>query len=208
MSNEQYANKTCPYCKTGFSEDDIVVVCSVCEMPHHKECWIENTACTTFGCTGTITFPNGGMTEADITFEGIPPVFCSRCGTPSFGGTPICARCGTPLPQPVFRPAAPAPQPGYAPVPQPAYRPVPPAPQPSYAPVPQPAYRPVPPAPQPGYAPVPQPSYRPVPPAPQPGYAPVPQPGYRPAVPVAVCPVCGTPNSDSKFCKHCGTPLR
>ena len=28
--------------------------CSACEMPHHKDCWIENQGCTTFGCQGTI----------------------------------------------------------------------------------------------------------------------------------------------------------
>ena len=49
-----FIGKVCPYCKTEFKEGDDVVVCSVCEMPHHKECWIENKACTTFGCTGTI----------------------------------------------------------------------------------------------------------------------------------------------------------
>ena len=49
-----FIGKICPYCKTEFKEGDDVVVCSICEMPHHKECWIENKACTTFGCTGTI----------------------------------------------------------------------------------------------------------------------------------------------------------
>ena len=31
-----------------------IVQCSACEMPHHKDCWIENQGCTTFGCQGTI----------------------------------------------------------------------------------------------------------------------------------------------------------
>lgn len=49
-----FKGKICPYCKTEFKEDDEVVICSLCNMPHHKECWVENQGCTTFGCTGTI----------------------------------------------------------------------------------------------------------------------------------------------------------
>ena len=53
MSSE-YIGKTCPFCRTEFQEGDDIVVCSACDMPHHKECWIENKGCTTFGCSGTI----------------------------------------------------------------------------------------------------------------------------------------------------------
>ncbi len=50
----KYVGKFCPYCKTKFLETDEIVVCDICEMPHHKDCWIENGECTTFGCTGKI----------------------------------------------------------------------------------------------------------------------------------------------------------
>ena len=51
---EKYIGKTCPYCKTTLTETDDIVVCDICEMPHHKDCWIENGSCTTFGCTGKV----------------------------------------------------------------------------------------------------------------------------------------------------------
>lgn len=51
---QEYIGKICPYCKTAFAEGDEIVQCSACEMPHHKDCWIENQGCTTFGCQGTI----------------------------------------------------------------------------------------------------------------------------------------------------------
>ena len=51
---ESYIGKVCPFCRTAFEKEDDVVVCSACEMPHHKDCWIENQGCTTFGCMGTI----------------------------------------------------------------------------------------------------------------------------------------------------------
>ncbi len=50
----KYLGKVCPYCKTEFIEGDEIVVCSDCEMPHHKECFIENKGCTTFGCQGSM----------------------------------------------------------------------------------------------------------------------------------------------------------
>ena len=53
----QYAGKLCPFCKSAMQETEEIVVCSACEMPHHKECWIENQGCTTFGCLGTIQSP-------------------------------------------------------------------------------------------------------------------------------------------------------
>ena len=85
-----FIGKICPYCKTEFKEGDDVVVCSICEMPHHKECWIENKACTTFGCTGTIV---GAEQYAEAVDN---KTFCSKCGAPLSEGQKFCASCGTP----------------------------------------------------------------------------------------------------------------
>lgn len=49
-----YTGKICPFCQTEFKPNDEIVVCSECDMPHHKDCWIENQGCTTFGCLGAI----------------------------------------------------------------------------------------------------------------------------------------------------------
>lgn len=86
-----YIGKICPYCKTEFKEGDDVVVCSVCEMPHHKECWIENKACTTFGCTGTIAGTEQYIDEADNK------TFCSKCGAPLNENQNFCSSCGNPV---------------------------------------------------------------------------------------------------------------
>lgn len=61
--DKRFQGKTCPFCKTPFKEDDVIVVCSVCEMPHHLSCWQENNGCTTFGCTGTIKETIGNVTN-------------------------------------------------------------------------------------------------------------------------------------------------
>ncbi len=43
-------NKTCPYCQSKIKQGADFIVCSYCGSPHHKECWEENTGCTTYGC--------------------------------------------------------------------------------------------------------------------------------------------------------------
>ncbi len=110
----EYVGKVCPYCKTPLKEDDEVVVCSVCDMPHHKECWIENEGCTTFGCLGTIKSADGAASQspapaaqADGSSEVQERVFCTRCGTENRMSSAFCYRCGTPL-RSHFAPPGPA----------------------------------------------------------------------------------------------------
>ena len=46
--------KTCPFCQSVIKPGAPIIVCPSCNIPHHKECWIENgNKCTTFGCKGT-----------------------------------------------------------------------------------------------------------------------------------------------------------
>lgn len=71
--SKMYLGKTCPYCKTSFAENDAVVFCSVCDMPHHLSCWQENNGCTTFGCTGTIKETVGAPASVLTTPDAIAP---------------------------------------------------------------------------------------------------------------------------------------
>lgn len=105
-----FVGKICPYCKGTFTEDDDIVVCSDCEMPHHKDCWISNKGCTTFGCSGTI---QGIDIEVDYGISSAPkyeqrndgvygnapvtPAFCSSCGNPLNAGSGFCGKCGAPV---------------------------------------------------------------------------------------------------------------
>lgn len=73
----KYIGKICPFCKTEFKEGDDIVVCSTCDMPHHKDCWIENQGCTTFGCLGTIKSADEAVTsvtENEMSYDDIIPV--------------------------------------------------------------------------------------------------------------------------------------
>ncbi|HOP11568.1 MAG TPA: RING finger protein [Oscillospiraceae bacterium] len=116
-----FAGKTCPYCKTEFAADDDIVVCSECGMPHHRECWVENQGCSTFGCSGTIQGVGSVQPEsaqpvaAQYEFErpisagstsvaaviAAPPTavtvrakFCPKCGAKREEEHLFCSECG------------------------------------------------------------------------------------------------------------------
>lgn len=103
-----YIGKVCPFCKTAFQFGDDIVVCSECAMPHHKECWIDNCGCTTFGCLGTIQ--TVGSEESDdysiqIDFEpknDAPTtsenhIYCTKCGAENINTSFFCSSCGSQL---------------------------------------------------------------------------------------------------------------
>ena len=52
-------NKTCPYCQSKIKLNADFTVCPSCGTPHHKECWDENSGCTTYGCSEN---PTSGKT--------------------------------------------------------------------------------------------------------------------------------------------------
>jgi predicted amidophosphoribosyltransferase len=115
----------CPYCKTELTEADDIVCCSVCEMPHHRECWAENGGCTTFGCIGTIREANDPEAQTLETYasetqgpaaqasegqrsvafsagERMRPyggdvLFCTKCGNRQTMADNFCGQCGARL---------------------------------------------------------------------------------------------------------------
>lgn len=98
-----YTGKICPFCKTEFKPNDEIIVCSECEMPHHKDCWITNQGCTTFGCSGTIESADNTVTSVtaqNMTFEDVPItstedyVYCTNCGSQNTASSLFCRMCG------------------------------------------------------------------------------------------------------------------
>jgi len=99
---EDYIGKVCPFCKTEIKEEDTVIICPSCDIPHHQECWNENSGCSTFGCTEQSEKP----LETNITDTcencgttlGNEQEFCPNCGTRKSAQTiTVCSKCGTEL---------------------------------------------------------------------------------------------------------------
>lgn len=105
MAMHDYMGKVCPYCKSEFVPGDDIVVCSACDMPHHRDCWVENQGCTTFGCQGTIKSIDGAatsVTATQIVYDDAPPaiIYCTQCGAPSPSNMTFCSKCGSRLAMP------------------------------------------------------------------------------------------------------------
>ena len=49
----KYTNYKCPVCNNQFTEDDDIVVCPECGIPHHRECYIQNGECANTDKHGT-----------------------------------------------------------------------------------------------------------------------------------------------------------
>lgn len=99
---ENYVNKTCPFCKAEFTEDDTVKSCPVCGIPHHQECWEENNGCATFGCSEHHDKPQDNAASEICEKCGASmnkgQAFCSRCGAPKrVPAQNVCTKCGAPL---------------------------------------------------------------------------------------------------------------
>ena len=111
----KYIGKICPFCKSKFEQGNDIVLCSSCDMPHHKVCWIENQGCTTFGCLGTIQNVDdrvNTVTEKEIVYEEVPRqemkhVFCTRCGAQNTESFSFCSKCGNRLESIGYRQAQP-----------------------------------------------------------------------------------------------------
>lgn len=90
--------KLCPYCKSEMKQGEDIIICSECNMPHHKECWIENNGCTTFGCLGTIDTPQiSDDNDFDLQPEDFDMIRCSYCGKPITINSERCDFCGNRL---------------------------------------------------------------------------------------------------------------
>ena len=87
--------KLCPYCKSVMKYGEDIIVCSECNMPHHKECWIENKGCTTFGCLGTIDTPHiSDEVDFELTLDDFDMVRCKKCGSLIEKNNHYCDHCG------------------------------------------------------------------------------------------------------------------
>jgi hypothetical protein len=85
------AARTCLYCSRRIEPEDIVAMCDVCHVGHHRECWDRNGRCSTFRCAGVPRIMSGAQYEvalaAALEDANSEPRNCPLCGGAVYAGT-------------------------------------------------------------------------------------------------------------------------
>ncbi len=100
----------CPFCLSPINEEEEFILCPVCGVAHHAECWRVNGKCSVYGCdgwqawsndiaarvapklTGDIDLEADNLELAPRPYDG--PV-CIECGKPVRRGQLTCLGCRT-----------------------------------------------------------------------------------------------------------------
>lgn len=75
-SSTNISEKICPFCQSEISQNDNVVVCKKCNIPHHRDCWIDNNGCATYGC-GSKEYL-GVSNNSSQNNNSVPPVYAEN----------------------------------------------------------------------------------------------------------------------------------
>ena len=111
-SSEKSASKNiCPVCCTIVEEKDESITCPDCKIKYHKDCWIDNDGCATYGCpsSGCLAPPPPSISPSecdealhdnieDATAQSYESIICPHCQTKLSSNTSFCWNCGKELP--------------------------------------------------------------------------------------------------------------
>ena len=111
-SENSETKNICPVCCTIVDENDEAIICPDCKIKYHKDCWIDNNGCATYGCpsSGCLAPPPSqiGLDECiealqdnseNITTQSTESIVCPYCQTKLSGNTKFCWNCGKDLPE-------------------------------------------------------------------------------------------------------------
>ena len=105
---KQEQSPICPYCLSPIETDEKQVVCPLCGVAHHPECWRTNGKCSVYGCDGWQAWSSGIADriaprvggDIDLEESGVEPSqpeearpVCIECGRPVRRGQLTCLRC-------------------------------------------------------------------------------------------------------------------
>lgn len=141
---------SCPYCRTPFESDDVIIACSGCQTEHHADCLEENGGCTVFGCSqAPAEEPKINVSNQDLASgarpQPLPPTHphsLLNLSEPPPPPAPLTRTPAPPPPRPAGAPPPPPPMSGFRTSHIPVmryptfagYAPAPPAPLHSYEP--------------------------------------------------------------------------
>lgn len=97
-----YEGLSCPVCGKTFSENEDIVVCPKCGLPHHRDCWKVIGKC--FEDDNHDTPSQWSRERAAEPQVNVSPEsdatqkqFCTRCGKENAEFAEFCTQCGHPL---------------------------------------------------------------------------------------------------------------
>lgn len=93
-----YEGLNCPVCNKSFVEDDDIVVCPQCGLPHHRICWAEIGKCYGNEQHGTAEQWNRKVMQ-NVTDDSQNDMkqICPRCKAENSDNADFCSACGYPL---------------------------------------------------------------------------------------------------------------
>lgn len=90
----------CPICSTIILEDEDKIECPDCKIIYHKDCWIENNGCATYGCVSAGCLKPEplkiNITEIETEDHDIE---CPYCHTKLASGCIVCWACNKEIPK-------------------------------------------------------------------------------------------------------------
>ena len=103
-----YEGYTCPTCQRAFSENDDVVYCPQCGLPHHRACWMSEGHCHLAHLHNTEEQWSRDKKKAPVQPEANPTAepaqnesrgysACPHCGTQNPEFAEFCQHCGSSL---------------------------------------------------------------------------------------------------------------
>ncbi len=98
-----YEGYSCPICGQPFSENEDVVFCPQCGLPHHRACWMQEGHCHLAHLHNTEeqwSRDKAAKTvnqKQDNRASNHPHQICANCGTPNAEFAEFCQHCGAPL---------------------------------------------------------------------------------------------------------------
>lgn len=94
-----YEGLSCPVCNKPFTDEDDVVVCPQCGLPHHRSCWAAENHCYEADKHGTPEQWSRDKVTHDTTIE--TPLnatkICPNCSAENAQYAEFCTRCGADL---------------------------------------------------------------------------------------------------------------
>ena len=101
-----YEGYACPICQQAFTENDDIVACPQCGLPHHRACWAKEGHCHLYHLHNTDEQWSRDKASAarkdapsarEAVKENLPYQICSRCHTQNPEFAEFCKHCGSPL---------------------------------------------------------------------------------------------------------------